>query len=142
KHSPGRPRKFAPSAETRLRAQLSASSDATLPQHNSTWAEAQGTSLSRWTMSRAIARLRFSRNKSLSASERDPWARAAFQVQIAEHNAYQLVIIDEFGCDLDLSRRYTRAPIGERACGSVPRNMPANQTIIASLHPDGMGPSM
>lgn len=57
-------------------------------------------------------------------------------------NAYDLVIVDEFGCNLDLSRRYARAPIGERAYGSIPRNTPPNQTIIASLHPDGMGPSM
>ena len=85
---------------------------------------------------------RLTKKKSLSASERDPWARAAFQVQIAEQNAYDLVIVDEFGCNLDLTRRYARAPIGERACGSIPRNTPANQTIIASLHPGGMGPSM
>lgn len=82
------------------------------------------------------------KKKTLSASERDPWARAAFQVQIAEQNAYELVIVDEFGCNLDLTRRYARARIGERACGSVPRNTPSNQTIIASFHPDGMGPSM
>jgi hypothetical protein len=63
-------------------------------------------------------------------------------VQIAETNAYDLVIVDEFGCNLDLTRRYARAPIGERACGSIPRNTPPNQTIIASLHPGGMGPSM
>jgi transposase len=82
------------------------------------------------------------KKKSLSASERDPWARAAFQVQIADQNAYDLVIVDEFGCNLDLTRRYARAPIGERACGSIPRNTPPNQTIIASLHPGGIGPSM
>jgi transposase len=63
KRSPGRPRKIAPTAETRLRAQLRASPDATLPEHISTWADQQGASLSRWTMSRAIARLRFSRKK-------------------------------------------------------------------------------
>src|SRR6266496_645203 len=82
------------------------------------------------------------KTKSLSASERDPWARAAFQVQIADQNAYDLVIVDEFGCNLDLTRRYARAPIGERAASSIPRNTPPNQTIIASLHPGGIGPSM
>src|SRR5689334_18818417 len=63
KRSPGRPRKIAMSAETHLRAQLNASPDATLPEHVSAWAEAHTPSLSRWTMSRAIARLRFSRKK-------------------------------------------------------------------------------
>lgn len=82
------------------------------------------------------------KKKTLSASERDPWTRAAFQVQIAELNARDLVVVDEFGCNLDLTRRYSRAPIGERACGSIPRNTPANQTVIASLQLGGMGPSM
>ena len=82
------------------------------------------------------------KKKTLSACERDPWARAIFQLQIAEQNADELVVVDEFGCNLDLTRRYARAPIGQRACGSIPRNTPANQTIIASLHPGGMGPSM
>jgi transposase len=65
RHSPGRPRRIAKSAETSLRAQLAASPDATLPEHITAWAREHGTSLSRWTMSRAIARLRISRKKSL-----------------------------------------------------------------------------
>jgi transposase len=63
KRPSGRPRRIGPSAETRLRAQLNAAPDATLPEHVSTWTHEQGTSLSRWTMSRAIARLRVSRKK-------------------------------------------------------------------------------
>ena len=63
KRPTGRPRRIGSSAETRLLSQLNASPDATLPEHVSTWAHDQGTSLSRWTMSRAIARLRWSRKK-------------------------------------------------------------------------------
>lgn len=63
-------------------------------------------------------------------------------MQIAETNAHDLVVVDEFGCNLDLTRRYARSPIGERACGSIPRNTPANQTIITSLSTGGIGPSM
>jgi transposase len=63
KRPSGRPRRIGKSAETRLRAQLTAAPDATLPEHVSTWTHEQGTSLSRWTMSRAIARLRWSRKK-------------------------------------------------------------------------------
>lgn len=63
KRPSGRPRRIGPSAETRLRAQLNAAPDATLPEHVSAWTHEQGTSLSRWTMSRAIARLRWSRKK-------------------------------------------------------------------------------
>jgi len=63
KRPPGRPRKIGRSTETQLRAHISAAPDATLPEHVSAWAREQGTSLSRWTMSRAIARLRLSRKK-------------------------------------------------------------------------------
>jgi len=63
KRPSGRPRSIGMSAETDLRSQLSATPDATLPEHVKTWAHQQGISLSRWTMSRAIARLRVSRKK-------------------------------------------------------------------------------
>jgi transposase len=82
------------------------------------------------------------KKKTLTASERDPWLRAHFQVQMIDLNAHDLVVVDEFGCNLDLTRRYSRAPIGARACGSLPRNTPPNQTVIASLQLSGMGPSM
>lgn len=52
------------------------------------------------------------------------------------------MVVDEFGCNLDLTRRYSWAPIGTRAYASVPRNTPANQTVIASLQLSGMGASM
>jgi transposase len=82
------------------------------------------------------------KKKSLRASERDPWLRALFEVQISELNAHDLVVVDEFGCNLDFTRRYSWAPIGTRAYDSLPRNTPPNQTIIASLQLSGMGPSM
>lgn len=63
KRPSGRPRRIGPNAETRLRAQLNAAPDATLPEHVNSWTNEQGASLSRWTMSRAIARLRWSRKK-------------------------------------------------------------------------------
>src|SRR6266498_553905 len=47
----------------RLRLQLDATPDATLPEHLDTWSREQGRPLSRWTMSRSIKRLRFSRKK-------------------------------------------------------------------------------
>ena len=61
----GRPRAIAGDLEAQLRVQLNTTPDATLPEHLSTWRREQGRSLSRWTMSRAIKRLRWSRKKSL-----------------------------------------------------------------------------
>jgi transposase len=66
KRPTGRPRKITADLETRLRRQIEATPDATLPEHLDTFSREQGRSLSRWTLSRAIKRLRFSRKKSLS----------------------------------------------------------------------------
>jgi transposase len=65
KRPPGRPRAIAHNLEARLRLQLDATPDASLPEHLDTWSREQGRSLSRWTMSRSIKRLRWSRKKSL-----------------------------------------------------------------------------
>lgn len=43
---------------------------------------------------------------------------------------------------MNLTPRYARAPHGQRACGSVPRNTPTNTTLIASLSTAGIGPAM
>jgi len=60
----------------------------------------------------------------------------------ADQDAADLVIVDEVGSNIDLTRRYARAPAGERAFGSIPRNTPTNLTLIASLQLSGMGPSL
>jgi transposase len=65
KRPPGRPRAIPHHLEARLRVQLDTTPDATLPEHLDTWSHAQGRSLSRWTLSRSIKRLRWSRKKSL-----------------------------------------------------------------------------
>lgn len=80
--------------------------------------------------------------KSLSASERDRWERARFAVEQQDSDASDIVVIDEFGSNLDLTRRYARAPRGQRASASLPRNTPPNTTTISSLTTTGMGPSM
>lgn len=50
--------------------------------------------------------------------------------------------MDEFGSNLDLSRRYARAPKGERAVATIPRNTPVNTTTISSMTTAGMGPAL
>jgi transposase len=64
KRPTGRPRTITRTLEPRLRLQLDATPDATLPEHLDTWSHEQGRSLSRWTLSRSIKRLRWSRKKS------------------------------------------------------------------------------
>ena len=41
-----------------------------------------------------------------------------------------------------MTRRYARAPKGERAYGSVPRNRGKNTTLLASMSIEGMGAAM
>jgi transposase len=52
------------------------------------------------------------------------------------------VIIDESGTNLNLTPRFARAPRGERAYGTVPRNTPPNTILIAALTMQGMGPAV
>ena len=82
------------------------------------------------------------KKKSLIASERDQWDRTHFAVQQLDVDPHDIVVIDEFGSNLDLCRRYARAPRGERAVASLPRNTPPNTTTISSLTTAGMGPSL
>ena len=80
--------------------------------------------------------------KSLIASERDPWQRAAFALEQADLDATQLVVIDEVGSNLDLTPTHAWARVGERAVATTPRNTPLNTTTIASLSHQGMGPAL
>lgn len=80
--------------------------------------------------------------KSLIASERDPWERAGFAVEQQDVDAADVVVIDEVGSNLDLTRHYARAPRGARAVAAIPRNTPPNTTTLSSLTSDGLGASM
>ena len=59
-----------------------------------------------------------------------------------ELDAKRLVFVDECGSNIALTPLYARAPRGQRAYGSVPRNRGANTTLLASLSPEGMGEAM
>ncbi len=50
--------------------------------------------------------------------------------------------MDETGSHLGLTRLYARAPRGERAVGSAPRNRGRTRTTIGSVTLDGMGPGL
>jgi transposase len=52
------------------------------------------------------------------------------------------VFVDEVGSHLGLVRLYARAPRGERAVGSAPRNRGRARTAVASLTLDGLGPGL
>jgi len=52
------------------------------------------------------------------------------------------VFVDESGTHTALTPLRARAPRGERAVGSAPRNHGANVTLLAALTPAGLGPAM
>jgi transposase len=49
-----------------------------------------------------------------------------------------LKFVDESGVNLTLTRLYGRAPVGERALGSVPRNYGSNVTLLGALGVSGL----
>jgi transposase len=57
-------------------------------------------------------------------------------------DARRLVVVDECGSNIALTPLYARAPKGERAHGSVPRNRGKNTTRLSSLSLSGIGASM
>lgn len=57
-------------------------------------------------------------------------------------DADDLIVLDEFGSNVDLTRRYGRAPSGERVYEDVPRTRPRNTSTIAALTTQGIGPTL
>jgi len=81
--------------------------------------------------------------KTLTAAERDEDLRATFRLDLALNlDPADLVSVDEAGATLALTRLYARAPQGERAIGSVPRNHGTPTTLITALSPDGIQAAM
>jgi transposase len=140
---PGRPRQLAASHEQALLAQLQASPDATLKQHRAMLKRAHGVSVSATTVSRAIARLGWTRKKKIPrAAERNAAAQAAWRLLAATLDSGRLVFVDECSVNLAMAPRYGRAPRGDRAIGTVPRKRGANITLIAALSLRGIEAAM
>jgi hypothetical protein len=78
----------------------------------------------------------------MAASERDEGARAAWRERVARLDPSRLVFVDECGSNVGLTPLHARAPKGERARGSAPRNHGRNTTLLASMGAVGMGPSL
>jgi transposase len=80
--------------------------------------------------------------KTLAASERREEERTNWREQVKPLDAKRLVFVDESGSNVALTPLYARAPRGQRAHGSVPRNRGKNTTLLASLSVEGIGASM
>jgi transposase len=83
------------------------------------------------------------KKKTLTAAERDEGLRATFRLDRAlDLDPADVVSVDEAAATLALTRRYARAPKGERATGSVPRNHGTPTTLVTALSPTGLQAAM
>lgn len=69
----------------------------------------------------------------MGATERSETARAAWGDLAPYLPPDHLIFVDECGSHIALTPLYARAPRGQRAFGSVPRNRGKNTTLIAGL---------
>lgn len=85
------------------------------------------------------------KKRTLGASERDEWLRAAWRALVAGEagvEAERLVFVDEMGANTSLSPLRAWSRRGERARLSAPRNRGKNTTLLASMTHEGMGPCL
>ena len=80
--------------------------------------------------------------KTPYAAERDTARiqalRAAYLAWVPLQPACRLVFLDESGSTISMTRRYARAPRGEPAYDSVPRNRGTVTTMLGALTVDGL----
>ena len=83
------------------------------------------------------------KKRSVGATERDEFLRAAWRSLVAGGvEAGRFVFVDEMGSNTSLRPLYAWSRRGERAPCSAPRNWGKNVTLLASMGPPGMGPSL
>ena len=83
------------------------------------------------------------KKRSVDASEREEFLRAAWRAMVAETTqAERFVFVDECSTNVSLRPLYAWSPRGERAHCSAPRNWGKNVTLLSSMTLSAMGPSL
>ena len=78
----------------------------------------------------------------MKAAEQDAAKRAAWWKEIAALDPADLILVDESGTHIALTRLDARAKGGARARGTVQRNHGTPTTLVAALAPEGLGAVM
>jgi len=79
------------------------------------------------------------KKKALKAAEQDEGLRATFALDVALNlDPRDLISVDETSTTITMTRRYARAPRGQRAFAAVPRNHGTATSLIAALAPEGI----
>ena len=76
------------------------------------------------------------------AAERDEAERQQWRETVADLTPEHCVFVDESSANTTLTPRFGRAPRGERADGTAPRNYRHNTTLVAALNPSGIQAAM
>jgi transposase len=83
---------------------------------------------------RALQKLSLPRKqKRFFAQERNAKKRRAFRRKVQKLEPEKFVFIDEMGANINLSRRYARAPKGQRVEEALPQNTPTNVSVAGAL---------
>jgi hypothetical protein len=115
---------------------------ATLPQRREYLQEIARVKVSGSTLSRMLRRME-QKKRSVGASERDEFLRAAWRTLVAGGiDAKRLVFVGEMGTNTSLASLYGWSRRGRRAHLKTPRNRGSNVTHLASITREGMGPCL
>ena len=82
------------------------------------------------------------KKRTLSASERNGALRRAWSKLAALVDPWAWIWLDETGSHLGYTPTHARAPRGQRAYATAPRNQGENETVLAALSLAGVGPTM
>jgi transposase len=80
--------------------------------------------------------------KSLIATERDEQVRKRWRAETVDLAPADLLFLDETSTHTAFTRLRSRAPRGQRAHGTAPRNHGPNVTLLAVLGPTGIATSV
>ena len=126
-----------------IEAQVTVRPDATIAELRVWLDETHQASASTGLMWKTLAALELTfKKKSLHAAEQDRddvvQARAAWRAEQPRLNPGKLVFIDETWVKTNMTRRYGRAPRGQRVLDAVPHGHWKTTTFVAALRCDGV----
>jgi transposase len=141
-HGGGHPPALTPEQRETLRQLVRQQPDATLDELR----QRLGVSCSLAALCRALKTLKLPRKKKIprAAEQGKPAVqekRRVFIEKLATLDPARLVFVDESGATTAMTRRYGRAPRGERLYGEVPGQW-KSVTLIAALRLAGVGPAL
>lgn len=139
--APGRERKLDENGVKLLKEDLQARPAVSYEKRAEFLRKLLGVRVSKSTICRMIKRLGYTRKRSVGASERDEFLKAAWRVMVAEKvEPQRLVFVDEMDTNISLAPLYAYSPKGQRANAEVPRNRAPNTALLSTMSVEGMGP--